>query len=260
MSIESQTFLEKGGLVNDDGSIAKIELIDFPTEKDADEALWLNPEEAARPLRLLLKQNGGELTPLVSRLALKSLAVPLFIREAEGPDASQDIQEVVNGTALRTSFLLDAYLDLLDDESVDQTILNQAINDAVVFQLVARSFRSAEKDNVVLLPVSPEEFTQSPKMNFTVLRRRELGRAHLIVSEQTDDFYRQDVDVNQYRVRIKPSEIVQPGKTFVDLAESLVSEQQPTATNQPDYDMINSAAARLITKINTQFERVDSSD
>ena len=257
MSIGNQFFLEGNELRNDNGSSIPLE-VSFLTEKDADEALWLNPEKAKRPLNFLLKQYGGELTPRLSRLALKSLAIPLFIREADGPDASEETQDVVNETALRNSILLNSYLDLLDDPEVDQTVLSQAINDAVVFQLVARSFRSNEQDDIVLLPISPEEYHESPKVSFTVLRRKSLGRAHLIVSEQTDDFFRQDVDVNRYRIRIKPSEIVGPDNTFIGLAESLVAEQQLDVVDMADYDAINSAAGRLFTKINDQFDHIDT--
>jgi hypothetical protein len=258
MSAENQIFLDGNGFKDETGSAILNFGLHFPTEKEADDALWFNPEEASKPLLYLLREKSGELTPALSRIALKSLTIPLFIREFKGPDVTDEIQESVNGIAFQNSVLLDAYLDRLSDESVDQTMLHQAINDSVVLQLVTRSFRSAEKDDIVLLPVSDEKYYKSPKINFTVLRRKKLGRAHLIVSEQTDAFYRQDVEGNQHRTRIKPSQLTGPDSTMVSLAEALIAEQQLDIINRNDFDLISAAAGKLFTLINTHFDEKEN--
>ena len=254
MTGPNQVFLDGNDFKDENGSSFLAFGLKFPTEKMADDALWFDPEEAAKPLRYLLKEKGSELTPTLSRIALKALTIPLFIREAQGPEVTDDVQDAVNSVAFRNSILLDRYLDMVGDESIDQTVLHQAMNESAVLQLIARSFRSAEKDDIVLLPISPEGYHKNPKINFTVLRRKTLGRAHLIVSEQTDSFYRQEVEVNQYRTRIKPSQLTGPDSTMVSLAEALVAEQQLDIINRNDFDLIGSAAGKLFTTIQTYFD------
>jgi|GEM_PF-2695381 len=232
--------------------------ISFPTEEKLDEALWLDPEQAKEPLRYLLKAESGQLTPALSRIALKALTLPLFTREFQGDDVTAETQEAVNGIASQNGILLSTYLRYLGDEDIDQTVLHQAINEATILQLVARSFRSAAEDNIVLLPIAHEEYSNSPKIDFTLLRRKELGRAHLIVSEQTDAFYRKDINVNPYRIRIKPSEITPPEETYIDLAEALVAEQHPERIIPVDGDpeRIQYSSDKLLRTIQDHFSKL----
>jgi len=256
MSNNRRLFLTDG-FTDEAGSSVSHGII-FPTEEKLDETLWLDPEQAEERLRYLLKVEGGQLTPALSRIALKALTLPLFTREFQGSDVTLETEEAVNGIASENGTLLNTYLRYINDEDVDQTVLHQAINEATILQLVARSFLSTAEDNIVLLPIAHEEYFNSPKIDFTLLRRKELGRAHLIVSEQIDAFYRKDVNVNPYRIRIKPSEIALPEETFIDLAEALVAEQHPEhiAPVDGDSDRIQYSSGKLFDTIKDHFNKL----
>ena len=229
----------------------------FASEQDLDSELWMNPKEAPRSLRYLLRLNKGELTPTMSRLALKAVALPLFTREFEGDNVSETTETAVRKIGYNGSQLLGRYLDLRGDVSVDQAVLDQAITDATTLQLVSRSLRSKERDDVILLPIGHPMYKGLPNTEFTVLRRHELGRANLAVVEQAPKLYTQSPNARQQRILITPSEMIGPDASMGDIAELLVAEQdRESVMTYQDRATIDDATDRLLGKIDTHFSHI----
>jgi len=256
MSADNRVFLHSGGFIDTEGSSATLGLT-FTSEKDLDELLWFNPEEAPQSVRYLLKAHGGEMTPTLSRLALKAVALPLFEREFQGEEVTETVSRKVNNVAFHNSILLDAYLDRVGDESIDQSVLDQAITDSVILQLVSRSLRSKTLDDIIALPIGPDRYDQLATTNFTVLRRKSLGRAHLVATDAPSTVYRQDPNVNQHRIVVSPTKLTGSDHSMHDLAEALISEQQiDEEITGDEYDLINTSAARLYTQIHAHFDAI----
>ena len=227
----------------------------FTSESDLDDALWFDPENAGKDLHYLLKVHAGEMSPALSRLALKAVTLPLFIREFQGEDTTLEIEDDVQHIALRNSILLDAYMERVNDDEIDQNMLNQAINDATVLQLIARSFRSKESDDTILLPIGPDTDYIAEQISFTVLRRKSLGRAVLHVSNSRPIAYMHTPQMQPHRILIRPDDIVGTGSIH-DLAEALISEQSIEPMAGEDHDLISAAAAHVHTKIAQHFDRI----
>ena len=256
MSADNRLFLD-GKAFKDEGGLSALLKLKITSEKEVDEALWFDPEHASEPLLDVIRQYKGEMSPTLSRLALKALALPLFMREFQGENVAEEVAAEVSTISRRTGILLDAYMDHVNNGNDDQTVVTQALADTTVFGLNARSFRSTQQDDIVLLPVSPESYYKTNRTNFTVLRRRSLGRAHLVIADQLDSLYRQDPQVNQHRILISPQEMTGPDATIDDLAEALISDsiQQTTAE---EADFISAASARLYTRIHGHFDQLTS--
>ena len=256
MSTREQIFLEGNNLFSTAGPRDSLGLR-FASEKELDTELWMNPEEAPRSLDYLLNLNRGGLSPIMSRLVLKSIALPLFQREFEGNDVTEKTEAAVQDMSYQGSQLLDRYLDLLGDESINQTMLSHAINDATTLQLVSRSFRSTKQDNIILLPIGHQMYNQLPHIEFTTLRRQTLGRANLTVVEDVPSLYSQHLSAQQQRILIKPADITGPDVTMSDIAEILVAEQRrDEIISGEERDAVSAAAGRLFTRINDHFDHI----
>ena len=255
MTHSDHFFLEKGNVKNAQGSIVDLGL-SFASEKDLDDKLWLDPNQAEKDIRFLLKVHGGEITPTLSRLALKAIALPLFIREFEGKDVTKATESDVQAVALNGGALLDAYMDRVGDDSIDQVELEQAIDNLTVMQLVNRSYRSNEDDNTVLLPIGPE--SDAPSTSFTVLRRKSLGRAMLYVSNTRPVAYMSTPQTAQHRVLIRPDTITGSDNTMHDLAEALIAEQKIEPVTGEEQDLIASAAAHVHGQITSHFDAIQA--
>jgi len=248
------------------------------TEKDLDDSLWHDPETSFELIKQLLDSNKHQLTPQTNRLVLKALAIPAFTREFEGQAVTPKTQEAVLDMAPIGSGILNRYLGLRSDRGVAQLehltqqeplaadtflqlqqelgLLDQAINDLTVLQLVNRALRADELDDIILLPVSPPAYNQLPSADFTVLRRQQLGRAHLVVAEEFPT-HRNYAAVNEQRILIKPSELFDDGGSMHQLAEILVDEYHfEEGLENEDYDIINTATERLFAIINAHFDYI----
>ena len=260
MNIGERLSFEGSYFTDNNGSRKNLELY-FPTDEELeaqlDDSLWHNPEDSLELIKQLLKNNHHESTPTMHRLVLKALAIPVFTREFEGEEVTADTEAAVLDMAQMGSSILDRQLALYSEKATtEHTVLDQAINDAVIMQLVSRSFRSAEDDDIILLPVSPSDYNELPHANFTVLRRHQLGRAHLVVDERMPKLHTQDPHVNQQRILIKPSEIL--GETPMDqFAEILVAEyHDEQGIDATEIALIESATDRLFAKINAHFDHI----
>ena len=248
------------------------------TEKDLDDSLWHDPETSFELIKQLLEGNKHQLTPQTNRLVLKALSIPAFTREFEGEAISVDTHEAVLDMAPIGSGILNRYLGLRSDRGVAQLehltqqetldadtylqlqrelgLLDRAINDLTVLQLVNRALRADELDDIVLLPVSPPAYNQLPSADFTVLRRQQLGRAHLVVAEELPR-HSTHAQVNDQRILIKPSELFDKGGSMNQLAEILVDEYHfEEGIEDEDYTVINTATERLFAIINAHFDYI----
>lgn len=230
---------------------------DIPTEQTLDDKLWLDPHDALDDFKYLVRANRGEMTPLVNRLTLKALAWPIFIREFEGdavtPETKEDLQHIADLSAEA----LDRYLDLLDDPDTDQNILNQGINDLVAFNLAARALCSKGQVRISLLPVSPAVYHINTPTTFTVLRPEKKGRAQLVISDtpQATPLHTPHT-AEQYRIQIRPNELVEPGVTVHDLAESLVEELYDEPPTDRALRIVSYASNQLHAKIYDHFDQM----
>ena len=260
-------FLDNGGLRNHEGLASTLNLT-FDDEKTLDEKLWFDPENALDTAKSVIRQNKGELTPVLARIGLKSLALPLFKREfareepllglesdetksAEYAAHLEMIDAEIEGVGDRTVRLIDRYLEYLEDEDVDQEVLEQAITDAVVFQLIVRN-----TDDIVLLPISPDSLTTPVATSFTVLRRKSLGRAHLIVNNGAKVSHIHNPNVLRSTIQLSTNDIIGPNGDIIDLAEALVNEYDDAYDTE--LEMITAADARLRAKINAHFDSIES--
>lgn len=255
MSTAQRISLESGSFKNDNGSGVSLGLT-FTSEQDLDKNLWLDPEAAGKDLRYLLKVHQGEITPAFSRIALKGIAHPLFMREFYGEETSADIIENIRTIPHRNSQLLDAYLDRVGNENVDQTMLKQAIDDTTILQLVSRSLTSPETEDVILLPIGPQEDSENLSASFTVLRRKSLGRALLFVSGVRPTAYIHTPQANPHRIHIRPADLVSNEATRFDLAEALIAEQLYDAINPDEVEMIKYAETHVHDAITRHFDRI----
>ena len=254
MSADEQVFLEGDRIFSTKGPRNSLGLR-FTSEKELDTQLWMNPDEAPKSLNYLLGHHKGELSPLMSRLALKSLALPLFQREFEGKDVTEKTEAAVMDMRYQGSRLLKRYLSLQGDETTDQAMLTQAIYDTTLLQLISRSFRSNEQDSIILLPIGHQMYNQLPNTEFTALRRHALGRANLTIVEDVPDLYSQHPSAQQQRILIKPADITGPDTSMSDLAEILDAEHSAKAFISGEaHDTLSAAAGRLFTRVNTHFD------
>jgi len=227
----------------------------FTTEHDLDQQLWLAPNEAAENLKFLLKVHQGEMSPALSRLALKAVTLPLFIREYDGDETSEDTREAIRTIPERNSQLLDAYLDRVGDPDIDQGMLKQAIDDATVLQLASHLSKAEAYDDTILLPNGPEEDHVDKPTTFTVLRRQQLGRALLYVSTIRPAAYIHTPQTTGHRIRIRPSDLLTDDASRFDLAEALIAEQDENISKE-DYELVERAAAHIDTAITNHFDRI----
>lgn len=256
MSHSERLFLEGGNAKYESGSSISLESL-LPNEKKLDEKLWHTPEDAASDITYLLKQTGGEMTPQLSRLALKAISLPLFKREAEGEDLKEDTPEAIETIALRNAVLLQSYLELVDDPDVDQRILTQAINDAVIVQLTSRTLGSInpDLDDVILLPSSGAPQYNGEPTVFTVLRRKSLGRAQLIATAVPHHLQHLTQSDTMY---IRPGELTGPKHNIQRLARALVAEQQLEPMSKISDDLVTYATSQLYSKIYDHFDTPDT--
>lgn len=249
-------FLEKGTTRNHNGDPTRLG-ISFTTEENLNDALWLHPDDAAKDLRFLLKVHGGEMTPSLHRLALKAVTIPLFQREFHGDDTPLSVETSVRAVPEQTSRLLDAYMDRVGDDQIDQNILDQAIDDTTVLHLVSRSLRSPETDDVILLPAGPETDQTALPTTFTLLRRKTIGRGLLHVSDVRQPLHmRHTPQAQPYRIQIHPSAMRTAAETRYDLAEALIAEQQAEILTTEEYDMIETADTYVHKTIANYFNRL----
>lgn len=255
MSNVGRIFLEGGTPYDHSGSRVNLGL-SFTSEKDLDEKLWLDPEAAPKDLEFLLKVHRNETTPALSRLALKAITFPLFVREFYGTDTPPEITEAIRGIPKRNSRLLDAYLDRVNDDSIDQAVLKQAIDDATVLQLVTRSLATESPEDTVLLPLGPEEDYLSAPTTFTVLRRQNLGRALLFVSNVRPNAHKQTPQAKPHRIQIRPADLLIDDATRFDLAETLIAEQGTDDLSIEEQEFVEYAAAQVNSAIAAHFEHI----
>ncbi|RWZ78642.1 MAG: hypothetical protein EOT05_02735 [Candidatus Microsaccharimonas sossegonensis] len=258
MSSAERLFLDSGRPISESGSRRDFGL-SFTSESDLDHHLWLDPEVAEDDLRFLLKVHQGDMSPALSRLALKAVALPLFKREFYGDDTPIQVIRAVRDIPQQNSRLLNAYMDRVDDDQIDQTMLRQAIDDTTVLQLVSRSFKSNTKDDIVLLPAGPEEDYVDKPTTFTVLRRRSLGRALLFVSNARPVAYIHTPQSRAHRIQIRPDDLLIDGANRFDLAEALITDQRGDVDDSmlPDErDLLRHATGHVTDKITTHFDRI----
>jgi hypothetical protein len=249
MSKSERIFLDGGKLTGDNGSRVNPEF-SFTSEQDLDNHLWLDPEAATKDLRFLLDEHRGKMTPILSRLALKGITLPLFKREFYGGTAPSEVEEEIHAIPEQNSQLLDAYLDRIGDADINQKILKQAIDDATAIQLVSRS------DDIVLLPAGPEKDHDSSPTRFTVLRRERLGRALLFVASVPPVAHLHTPKLNEPRIQIRPADLLTKGANRYDLAEALIAEQRDGVISTEDYDLIEKAEAHILHKINHHLDTI----
>jgi hypothetical protein len=231
--------------------------LSFTSEQDLDHNLWINPEEAAENLTFLLKEHQGEMSPTLSRLALKGVTLPLFVREFYGEATPPETEEAIRSIPKRNSRLLDAYMNRLGDTDIDQLMLKQAIDDATVVQLVSHSLHSEAFEDIILLPAGPEEDHISRPTSFTVLRRKSLGRALLFVSSIRPVAHIHTPEANEHRIHIRPVDLLSGGANRYDLAEALIAEQDNDAIiSTEEYDLIERAETHILNKINRHFDAI----
>lgn len=248
-------FLDGGQAKNESGSSINLESF-LPNEQKLDEKLWHDPESAANDIKYLLETRGGRMTPQLSRLALKGLSLSLFVREAEAGKVSEDTEDDIQHIALRNAIVLQSYLELVNDPDIDQRSLNQAINEAVIVGLTSRTFGSGDPDldDVIALPTTPIKEHVSEPTQFTILRRKSLGRAKLIIA--TIDKNQQQVLNDPDMIYIQPSELTGPKLNIQRLARTLVAEQQLEPLSKISTDLITHATSHLYSKIYGHFDSI----
>ncbi|MBC7564784.1 hypothetical protein H7100_00925 [Candidatus Saccharibacteria bacterium] len=257
MSHDERLFLSGGEAKNENGS--SINLGSFlPSEKKLDVKLWHDPEHATDDLHYLLRNNKGEVTPLLSRLALKGISYPLFVREFQGEETGDETNYEIENMALRSAVLLHSYLELIDEPDVDQPALNQAINDATISHLVSRTFSSSDPDldDIILLPTTQSEQYASHPTTFSVLRRKSLGRASLVVADIVHN--QRPIPELPETIYIRPAELTGPKANMLRLAKVLVAEQQLEPVESTHESLIEHATAHLYSKIYSHFDALET--
>ncbi|MDB5179984.1 MAG: hypothetical protein JWN12_616 [Candidatus Saccharibacteria bacterium] len=255
MTGSGRIFLD-GGRPKDHNGLGVDLGLSFTSEQDLDHNLWFDPEAAGKNVKFLLKVHQGEMSPTLSRLALKGIALPLFKREFYGDATPVEIEEEIHEIPERNSQLLDAYMDRVGDADIDQTILDQAIDDATALQLVSRSLRSRSADNTILLPTGLEKDHISQPTSFTVLRRQSLGRAPLFVSGVRAAAHINTPEANAHRIQIRPADLLSGGANRYDLAEALIAEQRDAVVSTEDHDLVENAEAHIRGKITRHFDAI----
>lgn len=123
---------------------------------------------------------GRTLDSELHRLSLQAVALPLFSHET-GQVSTEAMRRALSDNAQ----LLDRYLDLVDDGSVDQTTLRNGLLDATIAQLVYRAHQNGDT-NTLLLPATDEEGTSdSSTTRFTVYRQDAPEPLELVVAHET---------------------------------------------------------------------------
>jgi hypothetical protein len=263
MSSGERTFIRNGRIVTESGNLINIDFFAHPQptinevrESKLDESLWLNPEGAAAEAVSFIQEQGRELTPLSHRLAMKAITVPYFERQFQGEEVSQDVLENVNGVRQQNSELLDLYLSYLEDETIDQHVLRQAIIDSSTLQLAARSLRGDKKDDIILLPAQRDQETPLSALTFTVIRQASLGRALLAVTDDARITQANRTQPDRPQIIIKPRDLIVQRSTINDLANALVQEQENhSELTREQYLEIEFAAAHLYSKIEDHFDK-----
>lgn len=257
MSHDERLFLSGGEAMNENGSSFNLGSF-LPNEKKLDVKLWHDPEHAIDDLHYLLRSNKGEVTPQLSRLALKGMSYPLFVREFKGEDTSDETNQEIKDMALRSAVLLQSYLELVDEKNVDQSSLQQAINDTTISQLVSRTFGSSnpDLDDIILLPTTQSEQYVSHPTLFSVLRRKSLGRASLVVADIVHN--QRPIPELPDTIYIRPAELTGPKSNMQRLAKVLVAEQQLEPLDQSHETLIGQATAHLYNKIYSHFDSYDT--
>jgi hypothetical protein len=256
MNSIGRIFLEQGVPKDHNGSRVHLGLT-FTTEEDLDRHLWLDPEIADEDFRYLLKVHQHEMTPALSRIALKAIAWPLFIREYYGEQVPDELSQAIQTIPERSSRLLDAYMDRVGDPDVDQIMLKQAIDDTSTMHIVNLPLRTPETNDIILLPAGPEEDHIGRPTSFTVLRREKLGRALLFVSSVRPTAHINTPQANEHRIHIRPNDLLINGASRYDLAEAIIAEQRNDIEPE-DRELIMSAQAHIHTEINNHFNRIDT--
>lgn len=228
----------------------------LPNETKLDFQLLNTPEKAADSLRYLLRHDTHRMSPYLSRLALKGISLPVFIREFQGENDSDENAEDIEYVAQRNAVLLQSYLELIDARGVDQAILNQAINDATVLQLANRTLGSLipNSDDITLLPSKPAEQYATRPTQFMVFDHETPYHAHLIVIDI--DHEKRPQPEFPDTIYIRPAELTGPKANMKRLAKVLIAEQQ-LETLEPVYEaLIAHSTSYLHDKINSHFDRI----
>jgi hypothetical protein len=255
MSNVGRIFLDGGTPIDHNGSGIDLgSSFTFKNEQDLDKKLWLNPDEAGTDLKYLLKVHQGEMSPALSRLALKAVTLPLFVREFYHEETTTETLADVHAIPQRNARLLDAYMDRIGESHIDQAMLKQAIDDVTVLQLVTRSLTTEAPDDIILLPAGPQEDHIDKPTSFTVLRRQSLGRALLFVSSVRPAAHLKTPELNAHRIHIHPRNLLSYGANRFDLAEALIAEQKGKAISTEDQDLVSSAEAYVKDKIVQHFD------
>jgi hypothetical protein len=221
-----------------------------------DKKLWHTPQDTSYDFKFLLEKHGGKITPTLSRLALKAMSRPLFTREAEGDERTEQNDEAVAYIAMRNAVLLEAYLELVNDKDVEQVALNQAIDDSVIVGLMSRTLgsRDPDLDDIILLPAGPSTQYAVQPTEFTVLRRKSLGRAKLVVA--TINHQERPLPFDKDMITIRPSELTGPKANMQRLAKVLIDEQQLTIIEPVHEMLLADATSYLDNKIYTHFDHM----
>ncbi len=222
---------------------------DLPIEApDIDTLLWHSPSDAHAAIIETLKQKQGVFDKELHLTALKAVSLPLFEREFEGGGGTLSQNIGVSEAKLHSSQLIERYIDLMEDETVNQSFLKHCIRDAVILHLGLRSLHGDHRDDTIILPVGPVDMGKAAT-SMTVLKSTSLGRANLVINDRQ----RYSVAHNG-RIDISTNELILGGDT-ITLANALLNESNET-TSTSDQELINNASRQLFMKINNYFEHL----
>jgi len=250
MSTIGERLLLEGMLLGNNGTKQAF-APSFITEKDLDHSLWFNPEAAPKQIESLLKQLKGELSPALCRIALKGLALPLYFDEFYGHDTTDAILDDIATIPERTSEVTAAYLELEKDDSVNQAMLKQAIDDISLFQ-IGQLIHAETPGSLRLLPSGPEQDQIDRPATFTLLRPAELGRAILTINSVAQPSHAETPELKKQRVLVSPKDMLINGASRFDLAEALTTYTTGTFTTQ-SYDLVEHAKAHVQQTVEHHF-------
>lgn len=255
-------FLDQGRLYSDRGRETSLTLVQpekrlFPSMERLEDELWHDPANAEETARILLREQSGNFTPSLHSLVMRTSTIPLFEREFYGEETSTQILEAIEDTKQVNAKLLDRYLSLEGDESIDQKLLMQGITDLVVLQLLERNLHGTAEDDIIPLPVGPA--TESRVTLMTILRTGSKGRALLRISDKKR-LGTSLPDRNNHVIPISREELAGDSGSIIPLAEMLITECLDTTSNPEIAQEIERATGVLHTKIDAQFAWIPTKD
>jgi hypothetical protein len=228
-----QVFLEGGLFSTEQGNVVDI-AANIASELMMDQQAWMDPDRA-RDIGMAILGRASPLTLERARVAQKVIAMPYYQREYEGESVTGETLSHVSRVKLMNAYILDRYVSLMSAEGVNQRTLRRAITGAVGFQLAARQVFGESTDDTVLLPTSPSEHYMQSAGDYTVLRRRSMGRASLLVGAQFHN--------GSDRIIILPGHLSAQGSSIEQLAASLATEQMsPSELTDDDVTRIRHAS------------------